>query len=140
MSSIINTGLDSGLLKFTFTDSDGEVLASFRLNPTDVRLVKRCEEAGKAIDELMKTIPENAGLDEVTRCNEEIEKIFSNVLGYDVSESLFGIISATTILGNGDIFAFRVLERIGEALEPEMKKRRMKMQKAAHKYTKKYHK
>ena len=138
MPNVINTGFNSGLIKYTFTDSDGEMVASFRLNPTDVRLVRRCEEASKKISDIKKALPKEPGIDEVIAVDEEIEKVFSYVLGYNAGESLFGLISATTVLADGDIFANKVLDRIADTVGAEISKRKQKMMNKAKKYTGKY--
>ena len=53
----INTGSGSSLLKFTFTDDDGEVLASFRMNPADVKRAQRCKEVAEYFEKLVEETP-----------------------------------------------------------------------------------
>ena len=60
MAQTVNENLGSSVLKFTFTDSDGDVVASFRLNPADVRLVGRIQEAAKFFAQAAKEAPEKA--------------------------------------------------------------------------------
>ena len=47
-------------------------------------------------------------------------------------------ITATTVFGNGQVFAYIVLDKINEALTPEIEKRKKKMQEVVNKYTEKY--
>ena len=47
-------------------------------------------------------------------------------------------ITATTVFGNGQVFAYIVLDKIAEAIAPEIEKRKKKMQTAVNKYTEKY--
>lgn len=46
--------------------------------------------------------------------------------------------TATTVFGNGQVFAYIVLDKIAEAIAPEIEKRKKKMQAAVNKYTEKY--
>lgn len=138
MAKTINTQFDSGLRKFTFTDSDGDVIASFKLNPTDIKLAARCEEMADYFSKLSENAPEFSTVAEVAKYNNDIEDKICYMLGYDAKETLFGFLSATTILPDGSIFANKIMERIVETIEPEVKKRSQKMQQSVAKYTAKY--
>ena len=46
MAKTINTNIDDGFLLFTFTNKQGEVFSSFKLNPTDINIAARAEELG----------------------------------------------------------------------------------------------
>lgn len=138
MAKSINTDLGSSLLKFTFSDADGDVIAHFRMNPADVRLASRCEEVAAFFEEKKNTAPENATLADVVAYNDMLEEKVCYLLGYDAKPTLFGILSATTILADGDLFAFKVLDKIVDAVEPEIRKRKAKSQAAIGKYTAKY--
>ena len=140
MSKPINTNFNSGLMKFTFTDTDGDVFASFKLNPADVRLAGRCEEIAKYFEDRQKLVPENADASDMVKLDEEIEEKICYLLGYDARSTLFGMMSASTILPDGNMFVIRVMERIKEAIGPELRKRKQNMQKAVSKHTAKYRK
>ena len=63
------------------------------------------------------------------------------LLLYEASKDLFKEpITATTVFGNGQVFAYIVLDKINEALAPEIEKRKKKMQEVVNKYTEKYSK
>lgn len=138
--SIINTNIASSFLKFTFTDEDGDVVSSFRLNPADVKLSKRCHELSAFFAQLEKEMPDETTLNDVIAFNDKIEEKFCYLLGYDVKDALFGQIPATTIMGDGNMFALHVMEKIIEATEPELAKRKNSMASAAKKHTGKYKK
>lgn len=138
MAKSINTNLGSSLLKFTFSDADGDVIAHFRMNPADVRLAVRCEEVAAFLEEKKNSAPENATVAEIAAYNDMLEEKICYLLGYDAKPTLFGLLSATTILADGDLFAFKVLDKIVEAVEPEIRKRKEKSQAAISKYTAKY--
>lgn len=140
MAKTINTNLDSGIQKYTFTDSDGDVIASFRMNPADVRLAKKCEEVAQYFEELSKTAPDVSTADEMVKYNDQLEGKMCYLLGYDVKPDLFGVMSATTILPDGTLFVGKVIDTIAETVKPELEKRAKKMQASVTKYTAKYNK
>lgn len=134
--SSINANVAVGRMNFTFTDEDGEVFSSFRLNPADINVANRCMEVSEQFrqreDRKITTVAEAAAY------NSELEEKISYILGYDAKDSVFGEVSATTVLPSGELFAMVVLEAIAKAVEPEIQKRKQKMSEAVSKYTKKY--
>ena len=138
--AVINTNLGSSLLKFTFSDEEGEIIASFRMNPADVKLSKRCQEVSEFFKNLEENSSETATIDEVVKFNDEIEQKFCYLLGYDARETLFGLISATSIMADGNMFAVHVLNKIVETVGPELSKRKQSMANAVAKHTEKYRK
>lgn len=137
--AVNNTQIGSSLLKFTFTDEDGEIVASFRMNPADIKLAKRCQEVSAYYESLKDRTTDNATIEEVAQFNDELEDKICYLLGYDVKTSLFGLISATSIMADGNMFAVHVMNKIVEVAGPEIKKRQKSAEKAA-KYTAKYKK
>ena len=125
-------------MKFTFSDEDGDVLASFRINPLDMKLAQRFQEASAFFEDLQSKTPENATLDEIIKLNDAIEEKICFVLGYDARESLFGQISATSIMGDGTMFITLVVEKILDHIGPEIERRQKSMNKAVEKHTAKY--
>lgn len=134
----INTGIESSLLKFTFSDDEGEVIASFRMNPADVKLAQRCQEVSSFFEKLKEKTPENATLEDAVKLNNEVEDKICYLLGYDAKQSLFGQISATSVLGDGNMFVVLVMEKIVEAVAPEINRRKQAMSAAVEKHTAKY--
>lgn len=113
-----NTTINTDTMTFTFTDNHGDMFAYFRLNPTDPRLPKRCAK----ITAFFISAVENGFSDE--QWEEAVEKKFSEFLGYDCSESLFGRIAATAVMKDGRIFANHVLDAMITHIGPELQKRR----------------
>ena len=137
--AIINTGIGSAFLKFTFSDEDGEVISSFRLNPADIKVAIRSEEVSKYLESRKSTMSGNLTAAEMAKFNDELEEKICYVLGYDARSELFKApLTATTILPSGDLFAVLVMDKIVEAVAPEVEKRRANMEKAAAKYTARY--
>lgn len=136
--SQVNTKIGSSLLKFTFTDDDGEIIASFRMNPADIKLLQRCEELATYFEELREKTPETTTLEDAVKFNDMLEDKICYLLGYDAKPSLFGVVSATAIMGDGNLFVLHVVNKIAEFVGPEIQERKKAMQKAVEKHTAKY--
>ena len=138
MAQTVNTNLGSSILKFQFTDDDGKVVASFRLNPADVRLAGRVQEAANFFRKAAQSAPEQATAADILKYNNDVEEEICRVLGYDAHQELFGFMSATTILEDGEMFAQKILKKIEEAVLPEIQKRKAALAAAVKKHTAKY--
>lgn len=135
-----NRQFNTGLINFTFTDENGAVFSSFRMNPTDVNLLSRVEEVAGYFEKRKQDMPERASGEALKAFNDEIEEKINYLLGYEASKDIFGVITATTVSPDGEIFAWVVLDFIVEKLAPEMEKRARKMRQNVSKYTAKYQK
>lgn len=134
--SNISTKVSLGRMTFTFTDENDAVFAFFRMNPADVNLAKRCEEvADKYSNREEKNFSTAA---EAAEYGAELEEQICYILGYDARENVFGEVPALTVLPDGNLFAFIVLETIAEKVRFEIEKRREKANAAISKYTAKY--
>lgn len=133
-----NKKFNTGVITFTFTNEDDEVFSSFKMNPTDVNLMKRAEEVSEYFHGRKMDVSDNMTGVELAKLNEEIEEKINYLLGYDAREEIFGEITATTVSEDGEIFANVLMEFILEKLQPEIEKRKQKMQSAMDKYTEKY--
>lgn len=139
MSKTINTKIDDGILTFTFTNNQNEIFASFRLNPTDVNIAARAEEVSAFFEKMEETVKNVASAKEAAKLNELIQDKINYLLGYEASKDLFREpITATTVFENGQMFANIVLDKVVDAIAPEIEKRRKKMQAEVDKYTEKY--
>lgn len=139
MAKTINTNIDDGILNFTFTNNEDEVFSSFKLNPTDINVAARAEEVIEYFKQFEDSIQKATSGKEMAELNKQIEDKINYLLGYEASKDLFQEpITATTVFGNGQVFAYIVLDKIAEAITPVIEKRKKKMQAAANKYTEKY--
>ena len=136
--SNINTGIGSSLLKFTFSDDDGDILASFRINPLDPKLAQRFQDVSGFFENIKEQTPETATLEDVVQLNNDVEEKICYILGYDARESLFGQLSATSVMGDGTMFVNLVVEKILDHIGPEIDRRQKSMSKAVEKHTAKY--
>lgn len=126
--------ISTGRLYYTMVDEDGDEFAKFYLNPTDMKLANRCAE----VLEYFKGVEVPETIEGILDLNDTLESRICHVLGYDAREDIFGIIPATTLLPDGNIFAMVVLETIVAAAKAEMEKRSAKTAEAVGKYTDKY--
>lgn len=139
MAKTINTNIDDGFLLFTFTNKQGEVFSSFKLNPTDINVAARAEELEEFFNQTQESIKNVSSSKEMAEINKQIEDKINYMLGYEASKDLFREpVTALTVFGNGQVFAYIILDKITKALGPEIEKRRKKMQAAVDKYTEKY--
>lgn len=138
--AVINTGVGSAFMKFTFTDDEGETVASFRMNPADVKLAQRCQEISAYFEGLRDKTPQTATLNDAVALNDELEGKICYLLGYDAKQSLFGQISATSVMSDGNMFVVHVMNKIIDVIGPELQKRKQSMAKAVKKHTAKYEK
>ena len=111
-----------GYTEFAFRDENGEIFASFKINPTDPRLVSRCKNIAKFFENIAtgtsKTVMDAEAKEKA------VEDSFCDFLGYDCRNSLFGRIAATDIMADGRMFSNHVLDALIQHIGPEIAKRR----------------
>lgn len=99
MAKIINTNIDDGFLLFTFTNKQGEVFSSFKLNPTDINVAARAEELEEFFEHAQESVKNVSSSKEMAEINKQIEDKINYMLGYEASKDLFKEpITATTVL------------------------------------------
>ena len=134
----VNTKIGSSLLKFTFSDDEGDILASFRVNPLDMKLAQRLEDSTAFFDNITQKNAEATTLSEIVALNNEIEDKVCYILGYNAKESLFGQFSATSVMEDGSLFVSVVMDKLFESIGPEIDRRQQAAFKAVSKHTDKY--
>lgn len=134
----LNSNINTGLIKATFTDEDGDLFASCKINPTDVKLMKRAEEVSEFFNNTAN--PTVTDPEKFMEFNDMIEEKICYLLGYDARTELFGLIPATSVNQDGEMWAMIVLDKIMEYIKPEIEKRKQNMVSAIDKYTGKYQK
>ena len=132
-----NINIGSSLTKFTFTDESGEVVAHFRMNPADIRVAERAGEVARYFKEKSNAFVDKSGSAALAQYDKGLTEKMNYLLGYDASATLFGFMSATTVMADGRFFVSVVMETIAQNLSEELQKRFEKF-KAVSKYTAKY--
>lgn len=130
----INTKLDSGLIDFTFEDNEGRVFSKFRINPTDVRMVKRAERWEKFI----KDFSIDSDVDDLEQKERELGEAVNEFLGYDSYDDIFGQVGPFTTLPDGTFFFQHILEHMQSVVEPVIEERHKKLKASVDKYTADY--
>lgn len=117
---IINTKV--GYATFAFKDEEGAVFASFKINPTDPRLMERCKNIAKFFSDCAAGKVE--GANDAAAFEKMVEDKFCTFLGYDCRESLFGRVAATDVMADGRTFANHILDTMIQKIGPEIAARR----------------
>lgn len=134
------TVIKSGLIKRELIDEDGDVVASYKLDPTDVKLAMRLEECSEFFEKFGKNLPKNSGLKELFEFNRQIEEKIDYILGKDASKSIFSEYSAVSFDDNGTMFIEKVYECLKKDLEGVLNSRAKAMSRRAEKLAKPYRK
>lgn len=127
----------SGQVRLTLVD-DGEIVATLKINPADIKVAARAQEVRDTFDSIADILTEDATLEDVVKFNDAVEEKICYLLGYDAKQTLFGQISATSVLMDGNLFVTHVMEKINELILPEINKRKQTMAQAVAKHTAKY--
>lgn len=135
MAKNIEMNVGSVLTKIEIKDDDGIVLGSLKINLMDVRIVSRIHDCALFFRDFKF---DETGTDGLAAIDRALEDKFCYLLGYDCRESLFGVLSPTTVFSGGEMFALCVLDKISEAYSEEMKERAAARMAAVRKYTDKY--
>lgn len=131
---MVTTNISTGFMEFRFTDEDGDVFASFKLNPTDPRLHARVKNVAAFFDDLAKTkAPATAqGFLDVENA---VEDKFCEFVGYDCRKTMFSRVAATDVMADGRMFLAHVMDVLLANVAPEIRRRR---EEHIRKYTQKY--
>lgn len=125
MAKVINTKIDDGILVFTFTNNKDEVFSSFKLNPTDINVAARAEELTEYFEQFKDSIQKVTSGKEMAELNKQLEDKINYLLGYEASKDLFKEpITATTVFGNGQVFAYIVLDKSQMQSHRKLKKKK----------------
>lgn len=99
MAKTINANIDDGFLLFTFTNKQGEVFSSFKLNPTDINVAARAEELETFFEQAQESVKNVSSSKEMAEINKQIEDKINYMLGYEASIKnleLIPLLSITT--------------------------------------------
>lgn len=134
MANVIT--LDTGAKIYDVQDKTGKHICQISINPTDLNIAKRAEEAIKVLDS-MEVEQTAEGL---TRAGEIATEQIDYILGEGTASEIFAHVHPFTVLEEGDFFVEKVVDAICKVIEAEMGKRIKKNKSRMEKYTSKYHK
>lgn len=135
MAQTVRTAVDVRMMEFNFTDNDGEVFASFRMNPGDLNAVKRFDDAIRFFEKTRNRKISDANA--LVSLNRKLEEKICYAIGCS-RESVFGKVPAATVLPDGEFFAAKVLWVVKDAICEETARRRKARMDAVNKYAGKY--
>lgn len=136
MGKVNDISYNSGFQIFNFRDEDGELITSFKINPSDIGLMARCEEVS-AFFEKEKAFLEDAHTpQQMLEINNVIENKINYLLG---TEDVFKKpLTATTVMPDGIIFAELLMNTVLSVVKPEIEKRNKAKKERLDKYVSKY--
>lgn len=123
MAKVNDISYNSGFQTFNFRDEDGELLTSFKINPSDIGLMARCEEVAEFFEK-EKTFLENAKTpQQMLEANNAIERKIDYLLGTENDTVFKKPLTATTVMPDGMLFAELLLNTVLDVVKPEVEKR-----------------
>ena len=135
MGKNIEMNVGNALTKIEFKDEDGIVLGFLKINLTDIRLVEKLNQCAAFFKNYQF---EGSDVEKLMAIDRDLMDKFSYVLGYDCRETLFSVLSPTTICEDGSMFAVEILNKIANEFSENVKQRAEARAKAMQKYTQKY--
>lgn len=130
MAEKIEVVTDLSLTPVIISDRNGTSVGVAFLNANDIRIPARVTE----IIDYMKSIDvDRCDYETLHHYNEMLEDKFCGLFGYDCRQSLFCILSPTTIC-NGKFAAILILEKVMEALSDDIKAKAAKRAEIIGKY------
>ena len=142
MADVMKLHVQTGAVTVEVEDEHGQTLGQFQFNPSDSNMLKRY---GAVVDYFNSITfdpaqDEQEQLRQIDQLADGIGRQFDYLLGYEMSEGIFGRCGPLTVTKNGDFFFEQVLEGVGSLIEQVTKKRLdkklAKIRRATEKYAK----
>lgn len=131
--------IDRGLKSYEVKDIDGTLLGTLYVNPADIGIAARLEEARRAIQQLADGLAADAGVDQIIEADKLIREQINYIFGSDASSVFFKGVSALALLPDGSMVFEKVLQAavpiIEDAVGKAIKASQMRVQKHAGAYT-----
>lgn len=130
--------INTGTRRYTVKDEHGRLMGTLFWNPADTGILERYNEVVAYFDSIV--VPEDGTEQFIIDTNKGIVEKLSYMLNEDTSESLFSKVAPLSILANGNVFVYELLEKIAMLVEKESKVRVKRANTKINKYTQRYHK
>lgn len=134
---VMTLSIDTGSVLINIDDK-GEIVGSFKFNPSDLDIAKRYEKVVSALDAI--TLSDNPDPDDVFAISDELKRQIDYLLNYNVSSEIFAKCNPLTLTEDGDFFVEKVIDGIAGLIEKMMDQRIQKKKAKIKKATAKYHK
>ena len=102
--------IDRGLKSYEVKDIDGTLLGTLYVNPADIGIVARLEEARRAIQQLADGLAADAGVDQIIEADKLIREQINYIFGSDASSVFFKGVSALALLPDGTMVFEKALQ------------------------------
>lgn len=102
--------IDRGLKSYEVKDIDGTLLGTLYVNPADIGIAARLEEARRAIQQLADGLAADAGVDQIIEADKLIRKQINYIFGSDASSVFFKGVSALALLPDGTMVFEKALQ------------------------------
>ena len=132
--------IDRGLKSYEVKDIDGTLLGTLYVNPADIGIAARLEEARRAIQQLADGLAADAGVDQIIEADKLIREQINYIFGSDASSLVFfkGV-SALALLPDGTMVFEKALQAavpiIEDAVGSAVRASQKRVQKHAGAYT-----
>lgn len=125
MAEVMKLKVETGAVTVEVEDERGKVIGSFDFNPADSNILKRYGAVVDFFNGLSQKdgLTEEEQVEELNRIQDQIGEQFDALLGYKVSDGLFGACGPLTVTKNGDFYFEQLLEKIGGLIESVTQKR-----------------
>ena len=127
--------IDRGLKSYEVKDIDGTLLGTLYVNPADIGIAARLEEARRAIQQLADGLASDADadVDKIIEADKLIREQINYIFGRDASSVFFKGVSALALLPDGSMVFEKVLQAtvpiIEDAVGKAIKASQMRVQK-----------
>ena len=101
---------DRGLKSYEVKDIDGTLLGTLYVNPADIGIAARLEEARRAIQQLADGLAADAGVDQIIEADKLIREQINYIFGSDASSVFFKGVSALALLPDGTMVFEKALQ------------------------------
>ena len=130
--------IDRGLKSYEVKDIDGTLLGTLYVNPADIGIAARLEDARRAIQQLADGLAADAGVDQIIEADKLIREQINYIFGSDASSVFFKGVSALALLPDGTMVFEKALQAsvpiIEDAVGKAVKASQKRVQKHAGAY------
>lgn len=126
MAEVMTLRVETGAVTVEVEDEYGRQMGAFQFNPSDSNIIKRY---GAVVDFFSGIQIDAEGMTEqeqvraMDKLCDDIRGQFDYLLGYDVSEGVFGKCGPLTVTKDGSFYFEQVLDGLGSLIEQITKKR-----------------
>lgn len=131
--------IDRGLKSYDVKDADGTLLGTICINPADLGIATRLEDARTVIQTVADNLTDKATVQDIIQADKTVKAQVDYIFGSNASDVFFKGISALALLPDGTMVFEKVLQAIVPIIEDAVggavKASRKRIQKHTRAYT-----